>query len=558
MSYCRQQKTPHTDSKINFSLDLKGQSAIEYLMTYGWMLLVVAVVGGAIFSIAQSEAPESTSGFTGQDVQIEEFGVSDNELDLVMRNSANDNVEINSVKLTDDDMYSEWLGSESIGVTDTEVLTLANVSEGDSANDLDVEINYDRGQLTDMTVTGTISGNLEITDTGSVGEAGDEKGEEEAEGDFQVSIDEDNSPVTEGEAFDVDYSVENEGDKQDSQDIVLEVDGEEKDSVEETLGEDESSSDTLSWSTEEGDADEDINYEVSSENSTETGTVTVEELEGPTASISVNESNPEEGESVEFDASDSSEGDGSIESFDWDFDDGNSDTGETVTHSFNEEGEYNVELTVEDENGESNVDSVTVNSEGTEAHVLYDESEMEQIMGDPNRMDEVWYKETDYERYDYPEDYTEDGDQELEFSASEGHLYGFNKHIDTDNRGAPFFRTQNKVNMSDAETLHIDFKAGLDASGGYHTRASFHVYYGVEDLGESPRSADPFEDYGEKVRSNDIDSYSRNLREIDVSDVNEEGWIILEPYAGPWEGSLNNGLNWAEAEVHIYDIWLEE
>ena len=28
----------------------KGQSAIEYLMTYGWMLLVVAVTGAAIFA----------------------------------------------------------------------------------------------------------------------------------------------------------------------------------------------------------------------------------------------------------------------------------------------------------------------------------------------------------------------------------------------------------------------------------------------------------------------------------------------------------------------------
>lgn len=28
----------------------KGQSAIEYLMTYGWMLLVIAIVGGAIYA----------------------------------------------------------------------------------------------------------------------------------------------------------------------------------------------------------------------------------------------------------------------------------------------------------------------------------------------------------------------------------------------------------------------------------------------------------------------------------------------------------------------------
>lgn len=34
---------------------LAGQSAIEYLMTYGWMLLVVAIVGGTIFSVVDGD-----------------------------------------------------------------------------------------------------------------------------------------------------------------------------------------------------------------------------------------------------------------------------------------------------------------------------------------------------------------------------------------------------------------------------------------------------------------------------------------------------------------------
>ena len=42
---------------------MKAQSAIEYLMTYGWMLLVVAIVGGAIFSVAQGQAVVESTGF---------------------------------------------------------------------------------------------------------------------------------------------------------------------------------------------------------------------------------------------------------------------------------------------------------------------------------------------------------------------------------------------------------------------------------------------------------------------------------------------------------------
>ena len=55
---------------------ISGQSAIEYLMTYGWMLLVVAITGSTIFAVASDQSVESISGFTGSDVQINDFGVT--------------------------------------------------------------------------------------------------------------------------------------------------------------------------------------------------------------------------------------------------------------------------------------------------------------------------------------------------------------------------------------------------------------------------------------------------------------------------------------------------
>ena len=61
-----------------FSNKAKGQLAIEYLTTYGWMLLVIAIVGGAIFTTVQNSSQiESTSGLANADVQVEEFGVTD-------------------------------------------------------------------------------------------------------------------------------------------------------------------------------------------------------------------------------------------------------------------------------------------------------------------------------------------------------------------------------------------------------------------------------------------------------------------------------------------------
>ena len=54
---------------------------------------------------------------------------------------------------------------------------------------------------------------------------------------------------------------------------------------------------------------------------------------------------------VNFDASGSSDTDGSIVSYEWDFGDGGSETGLTVKHTFNTAGTYKITLTVTDNRG---------------------------------------------------------------------------------------------------------------------------------------------------------------------------------------------------------------
>ncbi len=83
---------------------------------------------------------------------------------------------------------------------------------------------------------------------------------------------------------------------------------------------------------------------------TTTRTITVPPpgLKAPSASFTSSPPSPEVGETVTFDASGSSDPDGSIVSYDWDFGDGNTGAGMTATHSYASAGTYGVTLTVAD------------------------------------------------------------------------------------------------------------------------------------------------------------------------------------------------------------------
>ena len=88
----------------------------------------------------------------------------------------------------------------------------------------------------------------------------------------------------------------------------------------------------------------------------------------PDASFTYSPESPEYDETVTFDASASSDSDGTIASYSWDFDDGSTGTGKTTTHSYDSVGNYGVTLTVtdNDEQTDTALKEVIVISSGQE------------------------------------------------------------------------------------------------------------------------------------------------------------------------------------------------
>ncbi|MFB6290389.1 MAG: PKD domain-containing protein [Candidatus Bipolaricaulia bacterium] len=89
----------------------------------------------------------------------------------------------------------------------------------------------------------------------------------------------------------------------------------------------------------------------------------------PTASFSVDPSTGGAPLQVTLDASNSEDQDGIIDSYNWEFGDGNSGGGRIVEHSFTNPGDYTITLTVTDNNGstDSTTKTITVEQSGPSA-----------------------------------------------------------------------------------------------------------------------------------------------------------------------------------------------
>lgn len=97
---------------------------------------------------------------------------------------------------------------------------------------------------------------------------------------------------------------------------------------------------------------------------TETPTATETPAKPPTAHIQANQTHGEAPLIVEFDGSQSTDPNNDIKRYVWRFKDGSSpDEGKTVTHTFRTQGDYEVELTVIDREGNRDIATVTIEVE---------------------------------------------------------------------------------------------------------------------------------------------------------------------------------------------------
>jgi len=123
-------------------MKLKGQGALEYLMTYGWALLIIVVVGAALFALGvfTPTAAESCTGFSG--VQYQDHLMTATVFTIEITNTEGADIEITQVQVGTKNTDPVWL-NVSAGSKSTIVGTIdpTDKAAGDTYSE-DVAISY--------------------------------------------------------------------------------------------------------------------------------------------------------------------------------------------------------------------------------------------------------------------------------------------------------------------------------------------------------------------------------------------------------------------------------
>lgn len=150
----------HTHTHEFLENSRKGQSAIEYLTTYGWMLLVIAIVGGAIFTTVQNSGEINYDSFDQGNIGFVQSGFTSNGFQMELRNQEADQMHVEKITLSSEETGEEVtvIPDETLPVGDTATFDTIGLADTNTRSTVDIEVTYDSGGLDGLTSTGSMTG----------------------------------------------------------------------------------------------------------------------------------------------------------------------------------------------------------------------------------------------------------------------------------------------------------------------------------------------------------------------------------------------------------------
>lgn len=128
---------------------VKGQSSVEYLVTYGWMVVAVSAAS-IVFLPTTPDRGCSTEIETNfpEGVKIENIGVENNEtLLVVLKNTASRSIDVNSVWMDGPRERLSVTEVQKLGPGEETTYRLGTVNQTENCNEFETEVSYEKGPL---------------------------------------------------------------------------------------------------------------------------------------------------------------------------------------------------------------------------------------------------------------------------------------------------------------------------------------------------------------------------------------------------------------------------
>lgn len=144
-----------------------GQSSIEYVTTYGWMVLAVSMAGAALYPTVNTgcSIQFDDTASTG-DITIEQAGVTENgSFQTVLNSQTDEEILIESLRLQGPTGNLEVVQPQTLAPGADLVYEVGEVERTGTCQDYTINVQFDKGPLKDQQVSLGLKGSLNLVES---------------------------------------------------------------------------------------------------------------------------------------------------------------------------------------------------------------------------------------------------------------------------------------------------------------------------------------------------------------------------------------------------------
>ena len=149
--------------KFSFFKKRKAQSATEYLMTYGWAILAIAIVGALLYTqvFSAKKCAEGATGFAISGTVYpdgNEYSIGTNgDLNILLKNNVGKDITLSNVNCDGTDVADTTAIADGASATVT-ALACAPTGTAGSCYSVPIVITYATSASIDLKSAGTLNG----------------------------------------------------------------------------------------------------------------------------------------------------------------------------------------------------------------------------------------------------------------------------------------------------------------------------------------------------------------------------------------------------------------